>query len=327
MLVALGSFDVIIGMDWLSKYHAIIICDENLVRIPFGDETLTTQSNRGLDVVLMQKENVIAYVSRQLKVHEKNYTTHDLELGVVELNMRQRRWLELLSDHDCQIQYHPGKENVVANALSRKQRVIMEENIKDENLHGMDNEFESRSDGTRCFMNRSWLPHFGGLRDLIMHESHKSKYSIHPGSDKMYHDLKKLYGWPNMKAYIATYVSKYLTCSKVKAKYQKPSEVLSRNGVLVPIISDRDSRFTSRFWESLQRALGTRLDMSTAYHPHTNGQSERTIQTLEDMLRARMIDFSIGWDNHLPLVELSYNNNYHSSIKAAPFEALYRGKC
>ncbi|GJS67490.1 putative reverse transcriptase domain-containing protein, partial [Tanacetum coccineum] len=145
-----------------------------------------------------------------------------------------------------------------------------------------------------------------------------------------------------MKAEIATHVSKYLTCSKVKAEYQKPSgllviidrltksahffpmketdmmerlmrpylkEVVSRHGVPVSIISDRDSRFTSRFWQSLQKALDTRLDMITAYHSQTYGQSERTIQTLEDMLRAGVIDFGNGWDKHLPLVEFSYNNS------------------
>ncbi|GJY03413.1 putative reverse transcriptase domain-containing protein [Tanacetum coccineum] len=170
-----------------------------------------------------------------------------------ELNMRQRRWLEFLADYDCEIRYHPGKAHVVADALSRKERIkplrvralvmtlhpklplqileaqteaIKEENIKAENLRGMDKAFEIRPDGTRCIKNRSWLPLFGNLRDLIMHESHKSKYSIHPGSDKMYQDLKKLYWWPNMKAIIAEYVDKCLTCSRVKAECQKPSGLL-----------------------------------------------------------------------------------------------------
>ncbi|GJR63982.1 putative reverse transcriptase domain-containing protein [Tanacetum coccineum] len=124
---------------------------------------------------------------------------------------------------------------------------------------------------------------------------------IHPGSDKMYQDLKKLYWWPNMKAIIAEYVGKYLTCSKVKAECQKPSILLS--------------------------ALGTQLDMSTAYDPETDRQSERIIQTLEDMLRACVIDFGKGWVKHLPLVEFSYNNSYQASIKAAPFEAHYGRKC
>ncbi|GKE17004.1 putative reverse transcriptase domain-containing protein [Tanacetum coccineum] len=266
------------------------------------------------------------------------------------------------------------------------------ENIGAEGFRGEGEPFEVRPDGTKCLKGRVWIPSFGGLRDLIMLESHKSKYSIHPGSDKMYHDLRKLYWWPNMKADIATYVSKCLTCAKVKAEHQRPSgllqqpevpvwkweritmdfitklprtssgydsiwvivdrltksahfipmnekykmekltrlylkEIVCRHGVPVSIISDRDPRFASRFWRSLQKSLGTNLDMSTAYHPETDGQSERTIQTLEDMLRACVIDFGSGWDKHLPLAEFSYNNSYHASIKAAPFEALYGRKC
>ncbi|GJR94205.1 retrotransposon protein, putative, ty3-gypsy subclass [Tanacetum coccineum] len=323
-----------------------------------------------LGAVLMQKEKVIAYASRQLKIHEKNYTTHDLELGVKELNMRQRRWVELLSDYDCEIHYHPGKANVVADALSRKEWIKplrvearKEENYGIEDLGGMIKNLEPRSDGTLCLKNRSWIPCFGDLRTLIMHESHKSKYSIHPGSEKMYQDMKKLYWWPNMKAKIATYVSKCLTCAKVKAECQKPYgllvkpvipvwkwenitidfvtklpktstgqdaicviEVVSRHGVSVSISFNQDSRFTSHFWQSLNKVLGTQLDMSTAYHPSTDGQSERTNQTLEHMLRAYVIDFGKGWDRHLPLVEFSYNNSYHTSIKAASFEALYGRK-
>ncbi|GJR12061.1 putative reverse transcriptase domain-containing protein [Tanacetum coccineum] len=407
MLVELGSFDVIIGMDWLTKYHAIIVCDKKIVCIPFGNEILIicgngsnhghesrlniisctktqkyllkgchvflahitvkkaedkseekrlkdvpivpdfpkvfpedlpgtfrqrlhkTQfltlgssglvcqeecwiipeskqeheehlklilellkkeelyakfsnapilalpegaenfimycnaSHKGLGVVLMQNEKVIAYASRQLKIHEKNYTTHDLELGAKELNMRQRRWLELLSDYDCEIRYHPGKANVVADALSRKERIkplrvralvmtigldlpkqilnaqikaMKPENFKVVDVGGMikkgklDNpkqeRLEMRAEGTLCLRNRSWLSCYGDLRTLIMHESHKSKYFVHLGFDKMYQDMKKLYLWPNMKADIATYVSKCLTCLKVKAEHQKPSGLL-----------------------------------------------------------------------------------------------------
>ncbi|GJZ37730.1 putative reverse transcriptase domain-containing protein [Tanacetum coccineum] len=284
---------------------------------------------------------------------------------------------------------HP---NLPSQILKAQTKALKEENIRAENLRGMDKSFKIRPDGTRCIKNRSWLPLFGNLRDLIMHESHKSKYSIHPGSDKMYQDLKKLYWWPNMKAIIAEYVGKCLTCSRVKAECHKPSgllvqpeipiwkweritmdfvtklpktssgydtiwvivgrltksayfiptretysmetltrlyikEIVSRHGVTISIISDRDCHFTSRFWQSLQSALGTQLDMSMAYHFKTDGQSERTIQTLKDMLRACVIDFGKGWERHLPLVEFSYNNSYHASIKATPFEALYGRKC
>ncbi|GJY85042.1 putative reverse transcriptase domain-containing protein [Tanacetum coccineum] len=157
-----------------------------------------------------------------------------------------------------------------------------------------------------------------------MDEAHNSKYSVHLGVDKMYYDLRDRYWWPGMKKDIAKYVSKCLTCLKVKAEHQRPSgllqqpeipvwkwegiamdfdykmdrlarsylnEIVARHGMPILIISDHDSRFTSRFWQSMQEALGTRLDMSMAYHPQTDGQSERTIQTLEDMLRACVLDF------------------------------------
>ncbi|GJS63687.1 putative reverse transcriptase domain-containing protein [Tanacetum coccineum] len=170
--------------------------------------------------------------------------------------MRQRHWIKLLSDYDCEIRYHPGKANVVADALSQKERIkplcvralvttvhnnlpkqilddqkeaMKRKNVRAENLGRLIKQiFEFRPDGTRCFGNRVWLPRFDGLRDLIMHESHKSKYSIHLGSDKMYQDLKLLYWWPNMKADIATYVSKCLTCTKVKAEHQRPSGLLQQ---------------------------------------------------------------------------------------------------
>ncbi|GJX16057.1 putative reverse transcriptase domain-containing protein [Tanacetum coccineum] len=282
-------------------------------------------SHKGLGVFLMQSEKVIAYISHQLKVYEN---IHDLELEAVVFALKI--WRHYLYDS-----LSPRKANVVADALSRKERIkplrvralmmtidlnfpsqtlnaqaeeMKEDNVKEENLCGMNKEFETRSDGTFCIEKQNWLPCFGGLRDLIMNESHKSKYTIHLGLDKMYHDLKKFYWWPNMKVEFATYV------------------IVSRHGVPVSIISDRDSRFTSHFWQSLQKALGTQLDMCTAYHLQIDGQSERTIQTLEDMLRTCVINFGTGWDRHLPLVNFCYNNSYHLCIKAALFEALYGRK-
>ncbi|GKD02193.1 putative reverse transcriptase domain-containing protein [Tanacetum coccineum] len=257
--------------------------------------------------------------------------------------------------------------NLPTRILNAQVEARKEENYGTEDLHGMIKNLEPRADGTLCLKNRSWIPLFGDLRALIMHESHKSKYSIHPGSDKMYQDLQKLYWWPNMKAKIATYVGKCMTCAKVKAECQKPSGLLVQPKIIqwkwenitidfvtklpkmasgqdtIWVIVDRltksahfipmkenDSmeKLTRQYLkESLQEALGTQLDMSTTYHLETDDESERTIQTLEDMLRACVMDFRKGWDRHLPLIEFSYNNSYHTSIKAVPFEVLYGRKC
>ncbi|GJR23236.1 reverse transcriptase domain-containing protein [Tanacetum coccineum] len=402
------------------------LCDALVLSLPDGVEDFVVYcdaSNQGLGCMLMQRDKVIAYTSKQLKIHEKNYTTHDLELGVVvfalktwryylygtksviytdhkslqhifdqkDLNMRQRRWIELFSDYECEIRYHPRKANVVADALSKKEHVkprhvhamamtiqhgmkvlilaaqkeaFEQENLPSERLNGLEQQMEKRDDGSLYFMDRIWVPLVGDVRITIMDKAHKSKYSVHPRADKMYYELRDMYLWPGMKRDIATYVSKCLTCSKVKVEHQRPSgllqqpeipewkltksahflairedysterlariyidEIVARHGVPVSIISDRDGRFTSRCWQTVQNALGTRLDMSTAYHPQTDGQSERTIQTLEDMLRACVIDFGGSWDVHLPLDEFSYNNSYHSSIRCARFEALYGRKC
>ncbi|GJX75203.1 putative reverse transcriptase domain-containing protein [Tanacetum coccineum] len=251
-------------------------------------------SHKGLCAVLMQREKVIAYASRQLKVHEKNYTTHDLELGAVVSERAEHEAMSMVgilkiesseANSECLSQGEEGRE-----------------------LHSLRSTW-------------SWISCYGDLRVLITHKSHKLKYSIHLGSDKMYQDLKKLYWWPNIKAEITTYVSKCLTCTKVKAEYQKPSgllvqpeipqwkwekitmdfitklsktatgqdtiwviidrltksahflpmreddsmekltreylkEVVLRHGVPVSIISDREGRFTSYFWRSLHKALG-----------------------------------------------------------------------
>nr|GEV87310.1 putative reverse transcriptase domain-containing protein [Tanacetum cinerariifolium] len=337
---------------------------------------LTQKHNKSGSSIDAKRKKVIAYASRQLKPNEENYTTHDLELAVKDLNMRQRHWLELLADYDCEIRYHPRKENVIADALSWKKQIkplrvrslimtihpklpsqilktqneaLKEENVKAKNLRGMNKLFEIRPDGTHCIKNRSWLPLFGGLRDLIMHESRKPKYSIHPGSDKMYQDLKKLYWWLNMKASIAEYVGRYLTCSRVKEECQKPFSLLVQPEIpmwkwerirmdfvtkLPKTSNERDTiwvivdRLTkSAHFIPTQETYSMETLTSMAYHLETDGQTKRTIQTLEDMLRACVIDFGKGWEKHLPLVEFSYNNSYHASIKAAPFEALYGQKC
>ncbi|GJY06390.1 putative reverse transcriptase domain-containing protein [Tanacetum coccineum] len=253
----------------------------NALVLPDGPEDFVVYCDAsclGLGCVLRQKGKVIAYASRQLKIHEKNYTTHDLELVAVvfalriwrhylygtktviftdhkslqhifnqkELNMRQRRWIEFFSGYDCEIRYHPGKENVVADALSRKDKVKPRrvramnmtiqsciknkilaaqneaskvDNASAEMLQGLYKQMERRSDGAWYYLNRIWVHLTGDVRTLIMDEAHKSKYSVHPGADKMYYDLRDMYWWPGMKKDVALYVSKCLTCLKVKAEH------------------------------------------------------------------------------------------------------------
>ncbi|GKB91985.1 putative reverse transcriptase domain-containing protein [Tanacetum coccineum] len=206
------------------------LCEAPILALTEGNNDFAVYcdaSHKGLGAVLMQREKVIAYASRQLKPNEENYTTHDLELGavanVVADALSQKERIKPLQVRSLVMTIHP---KLPSQILKAQTEALKEENIKAENLRGIDKAFEIRPDGTRCIKNQSWLPLFGNLRDLIMHESHKSKYSIHPGSDKMYQDLKKLYWWPNMKAIIAEYVGKCLTCSRVKAECQKPSGLL-----------------------------------------------------------------------------------------------------
>ncbi|GJX59142.1 putative reverse transcriptase domain-containing protein [Tanacetum coccineum] len=287
-----------------------------ILALPEGNDDFVVYcdaSLQGLGAVLIQKEKVIAYASRQLKHHEENYTTHDLELGAITIV----RFATI------------EKENVIADVLSRKERIkplrvrslimtlhpklptqileaqteaIKEENIRAANLRGMDKSFKIRHDGTRCIKNRSWLPLFGGLRDLIMHESHKSKYSIHPGSDKMYQDLKKLYWWPNMKAIIAEYVGKCLTCSRVKAECQKPSGFLVQPEI--PMWK----------WERIT------MDFLTKLPKTSNGHD--TIWVIVDRLTKSAHFIPIRETDSMETL-----TSYHASIKAAPFEALYGRKC
>ncbi|GKE83670.1 putative reverse transcriptase domain-containing protein, partial [Tanacetum coccineum] len=217
-------------------------------------------SLKGYGSVLIQREKVIVlwrhYLYGTKFVVFIDHKSLQYILNQKELNLRQHRWIELLSDYDCEIRYHPGKANVMVDALSRKERnrllrvralmmtihndlpkqileaqkeAMKKKNVKEENLGRLIKQiFEFHLDGTRCVGNRVWLPRFYRLRDLIMHTLHKSKYFIHSGSDKMYQGLKLLYWWPNMKADIATYVSKCLTCAKIKVEYQKPSGLLQQ---------------------------------------------------------------------------------------------------
>ncbi|KAG8479786.1 hypothetical protein CXB51_029317 [Gossypium anomalum] len=443
--------------DLLTKAPVLVQPEPGKEFVIYSDASLN-----GLGCVLMQEGKVIAYASRQLKPHERNYPVHDLELAAIvfalkiwrhylygekchiytdhkslkylmtqkNLNLRQRRWLELIKDYDLIIDYHPGKANVVADALSRKflfalramntrlsltdngsilaelrakptfLQQICEAQKNDEKLQvkraqcesGNDSEFQVGSDGCLLFRGRVCVPQNSELIQKILREAHSGIMSVHPGSNKMYNDLKKMYWWSGMKRDISEFVSRCLICQQVKAEHQVPSgllqpitipewkweritmdfvsglplsprkkdaiwvivdrltklahfisvrmdysldklaelyisEIVRLHGVPVSIISDRDPRFTSRFWDKLQEALGTQLYFSTAFHPQTDGQSERVIQVLEDMLRCCILEFEGNWERYLPLIEFAYNNSYQSSIKMAPYEALYGRKC
>ncbi|GKE77941.1 putative reverse transcriptase domain-containing protein, partial [Tanacetum coccineum] len=254
------------------------------------------------------------------------------------------------------VRFATSKSNVVADSLSRKERVkpkrvramnmTLQSSIKDKILaaqkeavdesaglqKGLDEMIEKRSDGTLYYLDQIWVPLKGDVRTLIMEKAHKSKYYVHPGADKMYYDLRdriaidfvtklpRTSSGHDIIWVIMDRLTKPAQFLPMREDYNMDrlarlylNEIVARHGVPISIISDRDSHFTSRFWQSMQEALGTRLDMSTAYHPQTDGQSERTIQTLEDMLRACVLDLGGSWDVHLPLVEFSYNNSYHSS--------------
>nr|GEZ25324.1 putative reverse transcriptase domain-containing protein [Tanacetum cinerariifolium] len=244
--------------DWGDKQEAAFqIIKQNLCSAPIlalpegsGDFIVCGGSIKGLGAVLMQREKVIAYGSRKLKVYEKNYTSHDLELGAIVFALKI--WRHYLYETKCivftghkslqhildQKELKLRQRHLPRRILKAQTEAIKPKNLKSEDVRGMlienskdlekptKEKLEPRADETLCLNNRSWFPCYVDLRTLIMYDSHKSKYSVHSGSDKMYQDMKLLYWWPNMKADIATYVSKCLTCLRVKAKHQKPYVLL-----------------------------------------------------------------------------------------------------
>ncbi|KAJ0438603.1 putative nucleotidyltransferase, Ribonuclease H [Helianthus annuus] len=255
-----------------------------VLTLPDGTDDMVVYSDAshlGLGCMLMQRGKVIAYASRQLKPHETKYPTHDLELAAVvfplkiwrhylygvkctiftdhkslkyffdqkELNMRQRRWLDVVKGYDCEIHYHPGKANVVADALSRKEEytpirvrsmqlvvtsgllerireaqivTIKEEDWEKERIKGLVKDLMEGSNRMKYRYGRIWVPNTCGVKGLLLDEAHKSRYSFHPRATKMYRDLKQNYWWPGMKRDVVKYVEKCMTCLQVKAEHQKP---------------------------------------------------------------------------------------------------------
>nr|GEW38616.1 putative reverse transcriptase domain-containing protein [Tanacetum cinerariifolium] len=312
-----GSFDVIVGMDWLSKNKAVIVCHEKVVEIPIKEGGILRKnqkyewgekeeeafqslknnlcdapilslpdrikdfvvycdaSNQGLGCVLMKRGKSVIYMD-----HKSLQYIFDQK----ELNMHQRSWIELFSDYECEIRYHPSKANVVADALSRKERVKPRQR-----LHGLDQQMERKEDGNWYFMDRIWVPLVGDVRMVILNEAHNSR--SRSGHDAIWVIVDRLTKSAHFLAIREDFSTKKLERLYIDV-------IVAQHGVPMSIILDRDGRFTLHFWKMVRKSLGIRLDLSIAYHPQTDGQTK-----------------------------FSYNNSYHSSIRCASFEALYGRKC
>ncbi|GJV16463.1 putative reverse transcriptase domain-containing protein [Tanacetum coccineum] len=294
------------------------VCNAHVLSLPDGPEDFVVYcdaSGLGLGCVLMQRNKVITYASRQLKIHEKNYTTNDLELGVVVFALKI--WRHYLYGTKSVIYTdHKSLQHIfMVDALSRKERVkpkrvramnmtlqssikgrilVAQNEVSNESAglqNGLDEMIKLRNDGALYYLDRIWVPLKGDVRTMIMDEAHKLKTSS--GHDTIWVIVDRLTKFAHFLPMREDYKMERLARLYL-------NEIVPRHGVPISIIFDRDSRFTSRFWQSMQEALGT---------------------------RACVLDFEGSWDVHLPLVEFSYNNSYHSSVRCAPFKALYGRKC
>ncbi|GJT68272.1 putative reverse transcriptase domain-containing protein [Tanacetum coccineum] len=332
-------FDQLQGARYFSKidlwlgYHQLRVHEDDIPRTSKEEHEVHLR----LVLELLKKEKLYAKFSKcEFWLQEVRFLSHVVNQNGIHVDPSKIE--ELFSDYECEIRYHRGKANVVADALRRKERV------KPRRMRAMAMTIQSgmkrKEDESLYFMDRIWVPLVGGVRTIVIDEAHKTRMKRDIATykwDKITMDfITKL---PKTKighdtiwvivdrlTKLAHFLATREDYSTERLEKLYIDEIVARDGVPVSIILDRDGRFTSHFWQTLQKALGTQLDMSTAYHPQTDGQCECTIQTLEDMLRAYVIDFSGNWDVHLPLAEFSYNNSYHSSIRCAPFEALYGRK-
>nr|GEW37996.1 reverse transcriptase domain-containing protein [Tanacetum cinerariifolium] len=306
VLIKLGSFDVVIGMDWLSKYHAKILCDEKVMHIPIDGETLIIRETPKLYMgrrprvsFPIAKEKLCEAPILELPKGNDDFVITVMHLFKYSIHLNSNKMYQDLK----KLYWWPNMKAIITEYVDKCltcSRVKVECQKPFDLLVQLEIPIWMWERITMDFIMK--LPKTSNRYDTIC--------VIVDRLTKFAHFI------PTRE----TDSMETLTRSYIK-------EIVSRYGVPISIILDHDIHFTSRLWQSLQSALATPLEMSTTYHPKTDGQNERTIKTVKDIIRACVMDFGKGWEKHLPLVEFSYNNSYHASIKAAPFEALYGRKC